>query len=371
MSSFFKKMKAKTAFSNKTSNKRKVELPPDFFEQILACEIQMKKGFSMSTLQKLIAYYSQAVEYFESVNDKRYEKYSRNLQILLTQPEVMKHINMQTEKGKIKVRKQERKKEILDKLNKVDKLSSSDKIQSLLSKGLDEEKKEGLINDDINKQKESFKKRMEEKKKKWQLSTSDIGDSNTFQSKGLVTFSNYKNINKSFDDFANDTSGISFDVDDLGAVSEFMVADNNSRFTLTEEINDILDVFFNKFESDFNSEITSKFIEKMAKIHQERIKEELEVCIKYNSAIKDKEFLLTFDENMEQSKKESIEKEIEKIGKEHEETVKNIRENSKKKINELREEFKSINFENLEWVKNIKENYSNNIESSVIKFVSH
>ena len=130
-------------------------------------------------------------------------------------------------------------------------------------------------------------------------------------------------------------------------------------------------MFFNKFESDFNSEITSKFIEKMAKIHQERIKEELEVCIKYNSAIKDKEFLLTFDENMEQSKKESIEKEIEKIGKEHEETVKNIRENSQKKINELREEFKSINFENLEWVKNIKENYSNNIESSVIKFVSH
>ena len=57
----------------------------------------------MATLQKLINYYSQVIEYFESINDPHFARYSKSLQLLLIQPEVMKYINLQTPKRKIKV----------------------------------------------------------------------------------------------------------------------------------------------------------------------------------------------------------------------------------------------------------------------------
>jgi hypothetical protein len=87
--------------TSKNSEKSKIKpLPPDFFEQVLICEIQMKRSFSMPLLEKLISYYSQAIEYYESICDPRFTRYSKSLQLLLMQPEVMKHINLQTSEGK-------------------------------------------------------------------------------------------------------------------------------------------------------------------------------------------------------------------------------------------------------------------------------
>ena len=57
----------------------------------------------MATLQKLINYYSQVIEYFESINDPHFARYSKSLQLLLIQPEVTKYINLQKPKRKIKV----------------------------------------------------------------------------------------------------------------------------------------------------------------------------------------------------------------------------------------------------------------------------
>ena len=71
MSSLFQKIKVKKdgqflAQSRKLFKvgEKKDSLPDDFFEQILACEIQLKKGFSMNTLRKLINLYSRAIEYY-------------------------------------------------------------------------------------------------------------------------------------------------------------------------------------------------------------------------------------------------------------------------------------------------------------------
>ena len=96
MSSFFQKIKVKK--DNQLSQKnlvkaaeKKATLPDDFFEQILACEIQLKKGFSMVTLRKLINLYSKAVEYYESINDPRYLRYSKSLQLLLMQPQIVRN----------------------------------------------------------------------------------------------------------------------------------------------------------------------------------------------------------------------------------------------------------------------------------------
>ena len=153
MSSLFQAIKAKK--QQHTGKSKITSLPPNFFEQVLVCEIQMKKGFSMVTLQKLINYYSQAIEYYESINDPRFARYSKSLQLLLMQPEVMKHINLQTSKGKIKVQKQERKKEVMHELHNVDKIynkKDNEEAKNLISNAKKEEKKEDLnkvINHDL------------------------------------------------------------------------------------------------------------------------------------------------------------------------------------------------------------------------------
>ena len=59
MSSLFQKIKVKkdNQLNAKTiinSAEKKATLPDDFFEQILACEIQLKKGFSMNTKRHIV-----------------------------------------------------------------------------------------------------------------------------------------------------------------------------------------------------------------------------------------------------------------------------------------------------------------------------
>ena len=179
MSSLIQAIKTKKEMQSQHSGKKIKSLPPNFFEQVLVCEIQMKKGFSMVTLQKLINYYSQAIEYYESINDPRFQRYSKSLQLLLMQPEVMKHINLQTSKGKIKVQKQERKKAVMNELHKVDKIydkKENEDAKKIITQSKEQEKKEDLnkvINNELNEQKSNFKKKLEEKKRKKMLNISN------------------------------------------------------------------------------------------------------------------------------------------------------------------------------------------------------
>ena len=123
----------------------------------------------MVTLRKLINLYSRAVEYYESINDKRYLRYSKSLQLLLMQPQIVKQINMLTEKGKIKVHKQERKKEILNEFKNLDKkFINNNNVKDIINKTNKEEKKKNFDEEkskDINNQTDNFKKRLAEKKR--------------------------------------------------------------------------------------------------------------------------------------------------------------------------------------------------------------
>ena len=117
----------------------------------------------MNTLRKLINLYSRAVEYYESINDPRYMRYSKSLQVLLLQPQIVKQINMQTKKGKIKVHKQERKKEILDEFKNLDKkFVNNQDAKDIINKTNKEEKAKNFDNEknkDIDTQKDRIKKR--------------------------------------------------------------------------------------------------------------------------------------------------------------------------------------------------------------------
>ena len=165
-----KKEKNKDLFFGKKSIKT---LPDNFFEKILDAEMKLKTGFSNEVLQELINYYTIAIEYYESINDQRYLRFSQSLNLLLSQPEVLKHISMQTKSGKIKVMKEERKKIVLNEIEKVDKKIVNNEAEKLIKSQneikLKEDEANKLINDDLNLQSENFKKRLEEKKKKIKL----------------------------------------------------------------------------------------------------------------------------------------------------------------------------------------------------------
>ena len=96
-------------------------------------------------------------------------RYSKSPQLLLMQTQIVKQINMKTKEGKIKVHKQERKKEILDEFKNIDKnyvniINIKEVINNLKKEGkkknFDEEKIKDLDNQTNN-----FKKNQQKKRK--------------------------------------------------------------------------------------------------------------------------------------------------------------------------------------------------------------
>ena len=351
---------------------KKDTLPDDFFEQILACEIQLKKGFSMNTLRKLINLYSRAVEYYESINDPRYMRYSKSLQVLLLQPQIVKQINMQTKKGKIKVHKQERKKELLDEFKNLDKkfvnntdakeiINKSNKADKI--KNFDEAK-----NKDLDTQESSFKKRLAEKKKKWIMNTSDIGQSSNLQSKNLVVFNTKKHLNKSFDAIGQDDSIFSNDLS-IEPISMYNCGENT--FNITDGINNNLDFYFSDFDNIFNEKITKKFINKIIEINKEKMDEKIKTARDFAEKIKNKEFQLTFDINAGQEERDKIGKEIFDYGEEQNKKYDEIEKKYEIKINEAKEELKNQSIQNMEWIKNLKEKYISDIDSTIYNFIGN
>ena len=141
--------------------------------------------------------------------------------------------------------------------------------------------------------------------------------------------------------------------------------------SLTDGINNNLEFFFNDFDNLFNEKITRSFIEQLAKLTKEKIDEKLKNSLDYAGKIKDKEFKLTFDENLAQEDKDLIGKEIIDLGEEEKKMEAQIDEKYKEKIKDLKEEFKNMNIHNLDWVKNLKEKYSSDIDASIYNFIGN
>ena len=384
MSSLFQAIKTKKDLQSQKGGKSKVtSLPPNFFEQVLVCEIQMKKGFSMVTLQKLINYYSQAIEYYESINDPRFARYSKSLQLLLMQPEVMKHINLQTSKGKIKVQKQERKKVVMNEMHKVDKIydkKENEDAKKIITQSKEQEKKEDLskvVNRELDEQKNNFKKKLEEKKRKKMMNISgDEKEKDSEKKEGSdknkekinLNLNLKKGFNKSFDAIGKDESIFSNDVS-IEPISMFNLGETN--LSLTDGINNNLDFFFNDFDNIFNEKVTKAFIDQLSEITKDKINEKLKNALDYAGKIKDYEFKLNFDENLDQDQKDEIDKKILELGEEQKKAEKEIEERFKNKIGQLKEEFKNQNILSFEWVKNLKEKYSSDIDSSIYNFIGN
>ena len=378
MSSFFQKIKVTKGNQLSAKNlvraaEKRESLPDDFFEQILTCEIQLKKGVTMTTLRKLVNLYSKAVEYYESINDPRYMRYSKSLQLLLTQPQIVKQINMQTKKGKIKVHKQERKKELLDEFKNLDKkIINETNVKEMIKNTNKEEKKKNFNaekNKDINSQTDNFKKRLAEKKKKWIMNTSDIGQSSNLQSnKNLVYFNTKKHLNKSFDAIGQDDSIFSSDL----SIEPISLSNAENSLNINEGINYNLDFYFTDFDNIFNEKITKIFINKIIEINKEKMEEKIKTAKEFAEKIKDKEFKLSFDNNnMTQEERDKIGKEILELGEEQNKRYEEIDKKYEEKINEVKDTLKKNPIQNMEWTRNLREKYISDIDSTVYNFIGN
>ena len=185
---------------NHSSEGKVPGLPKDFFETVLDCEVKLKEKFDMKVLQKLIDYYSTAVGYYESINDPKFMIYNQSLSLLFSQPEIKKYLTG----GDIKLKL---KKENLQKIiNEVDKKVTTEGVKNFIrrKKTVDSKKQvNNLINKDIDNQTNDFKRRLAEKKKRYKLSTSDIGQTEnigkSLKNLGFTNINNHNNSNKNLE----------------------------------------------------------------------------------------------------------------------------------------------------------------------------
>ena len=121
---------------------------------------------------------------------------------------------------------------------------------------------------DIDNQTDSFKKRLAEKKKKWVMNTSDIGQSSNLQSKNLVVFNTKKYMNRSFDAVDKDDSIFSNDIS-IEPISMYNASENT--LNINEGINNNLDFYFSDFDNIFNEKVTKAFIDQLSEITKDKI----------------------------------------------------------------------------------------------------
>ena len=140
-------------------------LPSDFYEKVLECEMNLKEKFDMEILGTLIKYYSLAVEHFGSIGDqKKCAEYNENLNLLFKQMEIKKYMN-EGNNIESNAKKEELKKEMLVAETKI-----TDKTaKSILKEKEKKQTKSGksLVLKEIFNQTMNFKKKLEEKKKRY------------------------------------------------------------------------------------------------------------------------------------------------------------------------------------------------------------
>ena len=152
-----------------SSSSKALQLPDSFFEQILDCEFKLKEKFEVKTFYELINLYSSAINFYESIKDPRFITYNQSINLLFSMPEVKKFME-----GKKSLTKKEKINEIEKLMLQSEKKITKERVNKIYLSKIQKNFGKNIINDEFNKQSNIFKKRKEEKRKKYLLSTSAI-----------------------------------------------------------------------------------------------------------------------------------------------------------------------------------------------------
>ena len=162
--------KSKKAINKKDSNKPKpktnsksIKLPDEFFEQILEYELQLKLKFDPKIFFELINLYSSAIKFYEAMKNDKFMTYNLGLNMLFSMPEVKGFMD-----GEKNLTKNEKKETMEKKFEQSEQKITNEKVKSMYKSRMNKNKKGlNLMKDDFDKQTVSFKKRLQEKKKKY------------------------------------------------------------------------------------------------------------------------------------------------------------------------------------------------------------
>lgn len=246
-----------------SSNSKSISLPDVFFEQILEYELQLKLKFDPKIFFELINLYSSAIKFYESIKNDKFITYNIGLNLLFSMPEAKSFMEGES------MTKTEKKENIEKKMQQSEQKITKEKAENLYQNKINKNKKgKKIINEEFNKQSVNFKKRMEEKKKKYlssltiipieenKLETSDTNIKINSRNRNKSKNNNNKYRNKSVDIATNN-----IDKDEYFNDDEIIEAKKRNNFTnkkKSHQINLNISLDKNNFFDEFSEEKKDK-----------------------------------------------------------------------------------------------------------------
>ena len=228
--------KSKKVINKKESNKPKpktnsksIKLPDEFFEQILEYELQLKLKFDPKIFFELINLYSSAIKFYEAMKNDKFMTYNLGLNMLFSMPEVKGFME-----GEKNLTKNEKKETMEKKFEQSEQKITNEKVKSMYKSRMNKNKKGlNLMKDDFDKQTVSFKKRLQEKKKKYISSMTLVPEDMEKENKSFKFNSRNNNNNKNNSDKLRNRS--------VDIIKQKSIFNNEEEYLNEEETN------FNKF----------------------------------------------------------------------------------------------------------------------------
>ena len=211
------------------TNSKSIKLPDEFFEQILEYELQLKLKFDPKIFFELINLYSSAIKFYEAMKNDKFMTYNLGLNMLFSMPEVKGFME-----GEKNLTKNEKKETMEKKFEQSEQKITNEKVKSMYKSRMNKNKKGlNLMKDDFDKQTVSFKKRLQEKKKKYISSMTLVPEDMEKENKSFKFNSRNNNNNKNNSDKLRNRS--------VDIIKQKSIFNNEEEYLNEEETN------FNKF----------------------------------------------------------------------------------------------------------------------------
>ena len=350
-------------------------LPPNFFEEVLDTEYKLKQKYNIQDIQKLIALYSKAVEYYEYLGDPRYIKYQNSLSLIFSQPEIKKYMNSGSSfKNAVK------KVQFKQKLDSSGKEVTEVEVHNFI-KSQDGEIKDNItksITNEIDHQKKNFLERKEAKKKKYALSISDITGvvRNKMDDDDFSVLSEWDNKSEYAHIETHDDENIllntgnllsdlkdeeiDFNLNEISSVSHKITTTNKTKFI--ENVQEKFNEYFKNFFDNFKNKNLDKLIDNYKECYEKLNKKLIDSQTNYIKQEKESLSLLIGDVDEEYKKQinemvkqlnEDREKEKNKFNKDYYDRLEKINKKfldeniNKNKDNEILQEKLKLELTNL------------------------
>ncbi len=350
-------------------------LPPNFFEEVLDTEYKLKQKYNIQDIQKLIALYSKAVEYYEYLGDPRYIKYQNSLSLIFSQPEIKKYMNSGSSfKNAVK------KVQFKQKLDSSGKEVTEVEVHNFI-KSQDGEIKDNItksITNEIDHQKKIFLERKEAKKKKYALSISDITGvvRNKMDDDDISVLSEWDNKSEYAHIETHDDENIllntgnllsdlkdeeiDFNINEISSVSHKITTTNKTKFI--ENVQEKFNEYFKNFFDNFKNKNLDKLIDNYKECYEKLNKKLIDSQTNYIKQEKESLSLLIGDVDEEYKKQidemvkqlnEDREKEKNKFNKDYYDRLEKINKKfldeniNKNKDNEILQEKLKLELTNL------------------------